>query len=140
MLPQSDRSAAGQTLQELKTIVSSSGQSQVIGAPQIVRATVGDDVILPCHLETATDAVTITFEWTRPDLNPRFVFVWRFGEILIDMLHPSYKGRTSLLTEKLRSGDISLRLAKVKPSDEGKYRCHIPVWEKDYFVHLAVGK
>ncbi|XP_030286853.1 butyrophilin subfamily 3 member A2-like isoform X2 [Sparus aurata] len=116
------------------------GQSAVIGPLQPIVASVGDDITLPCHLEPAVDAAAITFEWTRPDLNPRFVHVWRSGENLLDLQHPSFKGRTSLSEEILKSGDISLKLSKVKPSDEGKYRCFIPGWNKESFVELVVGK
>uniref|UniRef100_A0A671UZ64 Butyrophilin subfamily 3 member A2-like n=1 Tax=Sparus aurata TaxID=8175 RepID=A0A671UZ64_SPAAU len=116
-----------------------SGQSAVIGPLQPIVASVGDDITLPCHLEPAVDAAAITFEWTRPDLNPRFVHVWRSGENLLDLQHPSFKGRTSLSEEILKSGDISLKLSKVKPSDEGKYRCFIPGWNKESFVELVVG-
>ena len=120
--------------------VSPSGQSAVIGPLQPVVASVGDDINLPCHLEHAVDAAAITFEWTRPDLNPRFVHVLRSGENLMDLQNPSFKGRTSIFSEKLKSGDISLKLSKVKPSDEGKYRCFLPLLEKYSFVELVVGK
>lgn len=47
------------------------GQIQVIGPSQAVTVMVGDDIILPCHLKPASDASAMTFEWARPDLNPR---------------------------------------------------------------------
>ncbi|XP_030286914.1 butyrophilin-like protein 2, partial [Sparus aurata] len=86
----------------------------------------------------AVDAAAITFEWIRPDLKPRFVHVWHSGENLVDLQHPSYKGRTSIFEEILKSGDISLKLSNLKPSDEGKYRCFIPGWNKESFVELVV--
>uniref|UniRef100_A0A667ZEU3 Ig-like domain-containing protein n=1 Tax=Myripristis murdjan TaxID=586833 RepID=A0A667ZEU3_9TELE len=102
------------------------GQAQLIGPSQPIVAMLGDDVILPSHLEPAMAVVGRTVEWTRPDLNPQFVHTWREGlELLIDH-HPSYKGRTSLLMAKLKDGDVSLKLSEVKLSDEGKYRCFIP--------------
>ncbi|XP_036967447.1 butyrophilin subfamily 3 member A2-like [Acanthopagrus latus] len=114
------------------------GQSAVIGPLQPIVASVGDNVTLPCHLEPAVDAAAITFEWTRADLSPRFVHVWRSGENLMDLQNPAYKDRTSVSEEKLKSGDISLKLSNVKPSDEGKYRCFIPGWKKESFVELVV--
>ncbi len=125
--------------QELKTI-SSSGQTQTTDQPQPIVAIVGDDVILPCHLEPAMDAVSMTVEWARADLNPRFVHVRRDnGELLIDQ-NPSYIGRTSLSISKLKCGDLSLKISKVKLSDEGTYRCHIPTQRATSMVKLAVGK
>uniref|UniRef100_A0A667YUC9 Ig-like domain-containing protein n=1 Tax=Myripristis murdjan TaxID=586833 RepID=A0A667YUC9_9TELE len=112
----------------------------VIGPPQPVLSLVGDDVILPCHLEPAMDAVAMTVEWTRPDLKPRFIHVWRDGpDRLIDH-HQSYKRRTSLFVDKLRKGDVSLKLSNVRLSDEGKYRCYIPSLDKEAIIDLVVGK
>ena len=122
----------------------SPGQSQVIGPSQPIVAIVGDDIILPCHLEPAMDAVAMTLEWARPDLDPRFVFVWRDERELVSYKHPSYDGRTSLFINKLKDGDISLKLSKVKLSDEGRYRCFIPSLDptlvRDSILQLVVGK
>uniref|UniRef100_UPI003AB08C14 butyrophilin subfamily 1 member A1-like n=1 Tax=Centroberyx gerrardi TaxID=166262 RepID=UPI003AB08C14 len=115
------------------------GQPQVIGPPQPIVAILGDDIILPCHLEPAMDAVAMTLEWTRPDLNPIFVHLWRDGRELLINKNPSYMGRTSLFINKLKHGDISLKLSKVKLSDEGKYRCFIPTLGRDSIVQLVVG-
>ncbi|KAM8747232.1 butyrophilin subfamily 1 member A1-like isoform 3-T3 [Acanthopagrus schlegelii] len=57
----------------------------------------------------------------------------------MDLQNPSFKGRTSLSEEKLKSGDISLKLSNVKPSDEGKYRCFIPTLHKETTLKLVVG-
>ena len=64
----------------------------------------------------------MTVEWARSDLDPRFVYVRRDGVELESKKHPSYRGRTSVFFSGLKSGDISLKLSKVKPSDEGTYR------------------
>uniref|UniRef100_A0A667Z1Z2 Ig-like domain-containing protein n=1 Tax=Myripristis murdjan TaxID=586833 RepID=A0A667Z1Z2_9TELE len=100
-------------------------QSQLVGPPQPIVAIVGDDIILLCHLEPAVDAVAMTVEWARPDLEHSFVHVWHGGRKL-PIQHPSYKGRTSLFLDKLKDGDVSLKLSEVKLSDEGRYRCFIP--------------
>uniref|UniRef100_A0A667ZEC4 Ig-like domain-containing protein n=1 Tax=Myripristis murdjan TaxID=586833 RepID=A0A667ZEC4_9TELE len=102
-------------------------------------STVGDDIILPCHLEPAVDVVGMTVEWTRPDLDPKFVHVWSDGQELVDKRHPSYEGRTSLLTDKLKHGDVSLKLSEVKLSDEGKYRCFFPSLSRETTITLVVG-
>uniref|UniRef100_A0A671UV66 Ig-like domain-containing protein n=1 Tax=Sparus aurata TaxID=8175 RepID=A0A671UV66_SPAAU len=81
----------------------------------------------------------MTVEWTRPDLNPRFVHVWRDGVELENKKHPSYNGRTSVFVNKLRCGDISLNLSKVRLSDSGKYRCFIPTLGRESTVELVVG-
>ncbi|XP_044039875.1 butyrophilin-like protein 1 [Siniperca chuatsi] len=100
---------------------------------------VGDDITLPCHVRPATDAVNEMLEWTRPDLNPRFVYLRRFGKDHLVDQNPSYKGRTSVSTDGLKQGDISLKLSKVKLFDEGTYRCFIPRLNTQSSVQLVVG-
>ncbi|XP_051251108.1 butyrophilin subfamily 1 member A1-like isoform X1 [Dicentrarchus labrax] len=116
------------------------GQSQVVGPSQPILATVGDDIILPCRLDPAADASDMTVEWSRSDLDPRFVHVWRDGVELENKKHPSYKGRTSVSINNLRHGDISLKLSKVKLSDDGKYKCFIPTLGTESTVDLVVGE
>uniref|UniRef100_A0AAX7UIS7 Ig-like domain-containing protein n=1 Tax=Astatotilapia calliptera TaxID=8154 RepID=A0AAX7UIS7_ASTCA len=113
-------------------------ESQVVGPHQPVVALVDDDVILPCHVEPAEDVTAEILEWTRSDMNPRFVHVWRSGQDLVNTRNPSYRGRASLFINELKRGNISLKLSKVKLSDEGTYECSIPLMEKKSFVKLVV--
>ncbi|XP_076736389.1 butyrophilin subfamily 3 member A2-like [Maylandia zebra] len=113
-------------------------ESQVVGPHQPVVALVDDDVILPCHVEPAEDVTAEILEWTRSDMNPRFVHVWRSGQDLVNTRNPSYRGRSSLFINELKRGNISLKLSKVKLSDEGTYECSIPLMEKKSFVKLVV--
>ncbi|KAG7236269.1 hypothetical protein INR49_001185, partial [Caranx melampygus] len=95
-------------------------------------ATLGDDIILPCHLEPPMNEKTL--QWLRPDLDPNYVHVWHNGEELVDNHHPRYKGRTSLFTDRLKYGDLSLKLSTVTLSDRGTYKCSVP----DRKMHSAV--
>uniref|UniRef100_A0A3Q1ILK5 Ig-like domain-containing protein n=1 Tax=Anabas testudineus TaxID=64144 RepID=A0A3Q1ILK5_ANATE len=113
------------------------GQSHLIGPSQPIVAELGDDIILPCQLNPAEDAAGMTLEWTRPDLNPRFVHVWRSGQVLDGKTHKSFEGRTSLFINELKDGNISLKLSNVKLSDHGTYRCFIPAQDKQMFVELV---
>ncbi|XP_059210508.1 butyrophilin-like protein 10 [Centropristis striata] len=123
----------------LVLIRSCGGQSQVVGPSQPIVAMVGDDTMLPCHLHPAVDVASLAVEWSRADLNPRFVHVRRDGvELLIDQ-NPSYIGRTSVSADKLKCGDLSLKLSKVKLSDDGSYRCYIPEMYKGSTVRLVIG-
>ncbi|XP_078137917.1 butyrophilin-like protein 2 [Centroberyx gerrardi] len=118
-------------------------QPQVIGSPQPIVAVVGDDVILPCHVEPRLDVEDLTVEWTRPDLQAEYVHLYRHGHEMLDMKNPSYSGRTVLFRDGLKHGDISLKLTSVTLADEGKYRCFIPKLKsrkKESVVQLVVGQ
>ncbi|XP_076580480.1 butyrophilin subfamily 3 member A2-like isoform X1 [Chaetodon auriga] len=115
------------------------GQLQQIDPPQQVIVMVGEDIVLPCQLEPPVDAVSMTMEWGRADLDPRFVYVWHDGQELLDEQNEAYKGRASLSINKLKHGDLSLTISEVNFSDNGTYRCYIPKWQKEYFVELLVG-
>ncbi|XP_029932553.1 butyrophilin subfamily 3 member A2-like [Myripristis murdjan] len=118
---------------------SCAGQSQLIGPDQPILSILGDDIILPCQLDPVLDATGMTVEWARPDLNPRFVYLWRDGyELLVDQ-NPTYEGRASLFRDKLELGDVSLKLSGVKISDEGRYRCFIPLLGIETTAELVVG-
>ncbi|XP_065326267.1 butyrophilin subfamily 1 member A1-like [Pelmatolapia mariae] len=110
-----------------------------ISPSQPLIAVAGDDVVLPCQLEPPVDAVQMTIEWGKPALNPRFVFVRHNGQELQTDQNTAYKGRVTLSIDKLKHGDVSLNLSKVKVSDSGRYRCYIPQQSKEYFVELLVG-
>ncbi|XP_026225558.1 butyrophilin subfamily 1 member A1-like, partial [Anabas testudineus] len=111
-----------------------------VGPTQQIVATVGESAVLPCYLETPVDATDMIVDWRRPDLSPGFIHMWRNNkEILKDFKQPSYTGRTSLLINKLKHGDVSLKLSRVRLSDEGTYRCFIPALGEESFVELIVG-
>ncbi|XP_042071426.1 butyrophilin subfamily 3 member A2 [Haplochromis burtoni] len=115
------------------------GQHQMIGPTQPVVAMIGDDIILPCHLEPAVDAVDLTVDWSRTDLKPRSVYVRREGVELLTEQNPLYTGRTSLSVNKLQCGDVSLKLSTVQLSDAGTYKCLVPKFNAETVVTLAVG-
>ncbi|XP_035531131.1 myelin-oligodendrocyte glycoprotein-like [Morone saxatilis] len=100
---------------------------------------VGDDITLPCHVKPDRDTVDMLLEWSRPDINPRFVHLRRSGKDHLFDQNPSYKGRTSVSINRLKLGDISLKLSKVKLSDDGTYRCYMPELNLDSNIQLLVG-
>uniref|UniRef100_A0A671UYX1 Butyrophilin subfamily 1 member A1-like n=1 Tax=Sparus aurata TaxID=8175 RepID=A0A671UYX1_SPAAU len=108
---------------------------------QPIVAMMGDDIVLPCQMEHAVDASGLTVEWSRPDLEPRFVHLRRDSVELVLEKNPLYKGRTSLSTNRLKRGDISLKLSTVKVSDEGTYRGFVPTsgTPTDCVIQLTVG-
>ncbi|XP_014887675.1 butyrophilin subfamily 2 member A1-like [Poecilia latipinna] len=115
------------------------GQSLQTERPRLVAAMLGDDVVLPCHLGGSVNPDELVLEWGRLDLNPRFVFMWFEGSENVNEKNTAYKGRTSLFTDRLKDGDVSLRLTAVKHSDNGRFRCYNPKEMKADSVDLLVG-
>ncbi|KAL6118234.1 uncharacterized protein ACO6RY_03076 [Pungitius sinensis] len=100
---------------------------------------VGDDVVLPCQLDPPVNAVAMTMEWGRADLEPRFVLVWHDRKELLDDQNQAFKDRASLSISGLQRGDVSLMLSSVKVSDSGTYRCYLQKLNQEHQVQLLVG-
>ncbi|XP_054876182.1 uncharacterized protein LOC129351327 [Poeciliopsis prolifica] len=85
-----------------------------------IHAKVGDDVILPCHLEPPYDVYKLIIEW-------------RFKSQIIHVHHSRVNddetpndSRTFMFPDEFEKGNISLKLTKVTKEDEGNYTCFVP--------------
>ncbi|XP_016535125.1 selection and upkeep of intraepithelial T-cells protein 5-like [Poecilia formosa] len=123
----------------LLLIFTCKGEAQQTDLPQSVTVMVGEDVVLPCFLKPPKDATKMTVEWGRPDLKPRFVFVNLDGKEYSADQNEAFRGRSSMIPENLKNGDVSLKLSDVRISDSGRYRCYLPREKKEYFTELVVG-
>lgn len=112
----------------------------MIGPPEPIKAVVGDDVFLPCHLEPLQNMERFTVEWSKPDLKPdpsdwlkgvEYVYLYRGRREVKDMKMQSYDGRTDLPADNLRRGNISLKILNVTLEDGGRYRCFVPQLKSD---------
>ncbi|XP_029381942.1 coxsackievirus and adenovirus receptor homolog [Echeneis naucrates] len=83
----------------------------------------GDDVTLKCNVTNKGNIVVV--EWTRPDLDPEYVFLYRDGRSYPDKQNPSFKERVKLEKTDIRDGDVSLILENVKTTDSGSYQCRV---------------
>uniref|UniRef100_A0A3B5BHL9 Ig-like domain-containing protein n=1 Tax=Stegastes partitus TaxID=144197 RepID=A0A3B5BHL9_9TELE len=100
-------------------------QIQVVCSDRPIITLVGDDVILPCRLDPATSADSMTVNWTRPGLDPKYIHVHQDGRLLYESQNPSYHFRTRVFVEELPHGNVSLKIFTVKRSDEGSlYSLH----------------
>lgn len=127
------------------------GSSHVIGSVLPIFTAPGSNVLLPCHLEPLLNVEELTIEWSRPDLQPspsdrlsqlQYVHVHRQHHEVLDMKSHLYIGRTSLLENELKHGNISLKITNVTEEDEGQYKCFVPELRggvKEAFVRLFVG-
>ncbi|MEQ2222906.1 hypothetical protein ILYODFUR_031308, partial [Ilyodon furcidens] len=107
-------------------VLSVSGESQVIGSHDPIIATLGQNVILPCHLEPPFDVRDLTVEWTFQDGTTK-VLVHLYRNRVDDPAaqDPKYKGRTSLFHDEMTNGNVSLKLTNLTKEDEGNYFCSV---------------
>ncbi|XP_030635137.1 butyrophilin subfamily 1 member A1-like [Chanos chanos] len=115
-------------------------QFQVVGpdGPLVVGA--GEDVILPCSLKPNISAVDMRVEWFRLHTSDSLVHLYKDGVDNNKKQIQSYRGRTSLFKEELQKGNTSLKLSRVKFSDEGKYKCLIQSesWHDDITAQVSI--
>ncbi|XP_036967682.1 butyrophilin subfamily 3 member A2-like isoform X2 [Acanthopagrus latus] len=94
-----------------------SGESE----PAKVQALAGETVVLPCQTN-ADDLPAI--EWSKEGLAPkRIILAYRNGRDVHGEKNELFHYRTSLIMDKLKDGNISLRISGVQLPDAGKYTC-----------------
>ncbi|XP_036388789.1 NACHT, LRR and PYD domains-containing protein 12 [Megalops cyprinoides] len=113
---------------------------QVLGPADPVVAHVGEDLVLPCHLKPNISAEDMRVEWIRLQLKDRLVHLYREKKNRNEDQILSYRGRTALFLDELNKGNTSLRLTRVRGSDEGRYQCFIQSqqWDDDASIKVEV--
>ncbi|KAK2899606.1 hypothetical protein Q8A73_012735 [Channa argus] len=118
------------------------GESLAHGPPENIFAFEGGDVILPCSFNITASSDFPTVEWSKEDLKPNIVFLYRDGCETYEMKDRAFEYRTSLLPKELKNGNISLRISNVQLSDAGRYQC-MTLWSNGprdvTTVELVVG-
>ncbi|XP_071880829.1 butyrophilin subfamily 3 member A2-like [Anas platyrhynchos] len=99
-----------------------SAQLRVVGPDVPLTATVGQDVVLPCHLSSHRNARTLEVRWIRDRISET-VHHYRNGEDLYGEQMGAYAGRTELARDGLSAGSLELRITGLRPSDDGQYIC-----------------
>ncbi|XP_032061043.1 butyrophilin subfamily 3 member A2-like [Aythya fuligula] len=101
-----------------------SAQLRVVGPGHSVTATVGQDVLLPCHLSPQRSARTLEIRWIRDHISET-VHHYRNGEDLYGEQMGAYARRTELARDGLSAGILGLRIMGLRPSDDGLYVCTV---------------
>ncbi|XP_067865494.1 butyrophilin subfamily 1 member A1-like [Heterodontus francisci] len=86
--------------------------------------TVGDDVVLDCQLVPDISLDNLEVRWFTSD-SAFPVHLYTGGQDRPDVQDKAYEGRTELFKDELPRGNASLKLKKIKASDEGRYTCFI---------------
>uniref|UniRef100_A0A3Q3M2Q8 Ig-like domain-containing protein n=1 Tax=Mastacembelus armatus TaxID=205130 RepID=A0A3Q3M2Q8_9TELE len=83
------------------------------------------DVMSSSLLAFVRDLAITVLLWTRPDLGPDYVFVYRDNQPDPDSQHPSFRERVELKDSQMKDGDVSVTLKDVTFTDTGTYECRV---------------
>ncbi|XP_041841795.1 myelin-oligodendrocyte glycoprotein-like isoform X1 [Melanotaenia boesemani] len=113
------------------------GETEIFCSSEPVVSFCGSSIVLQCHLEPQQDATDNTVKWTQQS---DVVHVRKDGKDVPGEQMERFEGRTSLFSEGLRNGNLSLQLSSLKLSDSGRYKCSFQVGsvEKSCYVNLSV--
>ncbi|XP_006877677.1 PREDICTED: butyrophilin subfamily 1 member A1-like [Chrysochloris asiatica] len=94
----------------------------VIGPMNPIVAVLGGDIKLSCFLSPVMNAENMELRWFRSNFSEA-VFIYENQREQKEKQMLQYKGRTSLVRDFLTQGEASVRIDKVRASDNGLYTC-----------------
>lgn len=98
------------------------GRFQVEGPNEPLVATLGGVAELPCFLLPPQNVKDMKISWTR-SLPSQVVYLYEGGVGKPEEAMEEYFRRTELVTDKMHTGVVILRILNVQHSDGGQYRC-----------------
>ncbi|XP_069028369.1 butyrophilin subfamily 3 member A2-like [Embiotoca jacksoni] len=113
-----------------------SGDSSVRGQPEQVVAFAGRHVVLPCSFNITEGSTFPVVEWSKEGLEPNVVFLYRDGRETHEEKNSAFMYRSSLIAKELKNGNVSLRIANLRTSDGGMYKC-MKLWMDAEEVHMV---
>ncbi|XP_039613667.1 butyrophilin subfamily 1 member A1-like isoform X2 [Polypterus senegalus] len=112
---------------------------QVSGASDLITAFVDDDVILPALLSPLTNATAFEIRWLKDDFTSPVLLYQNYKLRHVNQME-GFKERSQLFLEELNKGNVSLKLQRVRVSDEGLYKCFVDSgsWFEEAHITLTV--
>ncbi|XP_029948213.1 butyrophilin-like protein 2 [Salarias fasciatus] len=105
---------------------------------QVIRAQIGQTVILPCSYQSHTPVLVL--QWNQTNIQAEhendYVLLNREGSLVTDHQLQRFRGRVELQDPKLENGNFNLTLKNVADSDDGTYECK--VFQKTEFISLTI--
>ncbi|KAL4008362.1 hypothetical protein ACER0C_002214 [Sarotherodon galilaeus] len=98
--------------------------SFVSAGQEVPLAQTGETITLPCQVPINNNSI-IAVEWSRRDLEPEYVLLYRDNKLVPDYQHPSFKNRVDLQDRQMKGGDVSLILMDLTTDDAGAYECYV---------------
>src|SRR4029434_11251526 len=92
---------------------------KLVTPDHVVKASVGDDVTLPCLLSPETSAVAMEIRWFK---GTDCIYLYKNGHVTV---REGYEGRVSVNTQELQRGDVSLTLRERREEDGEVYTCQV---------------
>uniref|UniRef100_A0A8C1M0C2 Ig-like domain-containing protein n=1 Tax=Cyprinus carpio TaxID=7962 RepID=A0A8C1M0C2_CYPCA len=99
-------------------------QFKVKGSSGNKTVPLGGSVVLPCEVDESLLQKSLKVEWRRTD-SETLVHLYEDGESQPKKQHKDYHHRAHFITEKIKDGDFSIRLEKLRAEDAGKYTCKV---------------
>uniref|UniRef100_F7G214 Ig-like domain-containing protein n=1 Tax=Monodelphis domestica TaxID=13616 RepID=F7G214_MONDO len=121
----------------LEMSMQASGDFSVIGPNEPFQTSVGGEAVLSCYLSPSQSAQNMEVIWSKSENK---VHLYQNGNDNFEEQAPSYQGRTELVKDAISSGNVTLKILDVKPSDEGQYKCFFNDYSHaaEAFVELKV--
>lgn len=93
--------------------------------------------MLPCSSEGGT---AVIIHWNQLSAGNLFVHSFYEGSDQLAVQNQHFRGRTSLFSDQISSGNASLLLTGVKVQDEGRYKCYTSTDNgvKESFINLKM--
>ncbi|XP_076831592.1 uncharacterized protein LOC143477022 isoform X2 [Brachyhypopomus gauderio] len=102
----------------------------VTGADRAVVASVGEEVILNCSIDSHLPANRIEqVAWRHMDRDV-LVLLFQDNETFPESSHKSYQGRAEFFLTEIPKGNFSLKLKNVKMEDKGGFMCEVHTREQ----------